>query len=91
MEKEAGGKLPNLLHRGAMIANSIISRVEGKINRKLAAEIATEMLNPPGVAETMAQTMFRQQKNAALADAITRYRGAATAGVIQTLPQSNQP
>lgn len=90
MEREAGGKLPQMLHRGAMIANAIISRVEGKINRKLAAEIASEMLNPPGVAETMAKTLARQRSNADLADAITRYRGAATGGVIQAIPQQRE-
>jgi len=91
MEKEAGGKLPNLLHRGAMVANAIISRVEGKINRKLAAEIASEMLNPPGVAETMAQTLARQKRNAEFADAITRYRSTAVMGAVQSVPQQREP
>ena len=83
MEKEAGGKIPNLLHRGAMIANAIISRVEGKINKKLAAEIAVEMLNPPKVAETLEAAMRRKTQNEILARVIERGRLSAVGGAIQ--------
>lgn len=84
MEATAGGKIPNLLHRGAMIANAIIYRAEGKINKKLAAEIATEMLNPPAVAESLAAAMKRQKNNRALAHFIYNAQTPLTAGAINT-------
>ena len=55
IERSTGGKVPNPLNRHVMVFNQILSRLEGKINKKLAAELAVEMLNPPGVAESMKQ------------------------------------
>ena len=63
-----GGKVPNILNRVALAANAIISRVEGKINKKLAAEIAAEMLNPQAVGESMAKAQARAKFNARLAE-----------------------
>lgn len=84
MERELGGRLPNILHRGAMIANSIVYRLEGKINKKLASEIAAEMLNPPGVAESMRQAQLRAAKNENMSKAIQNYVvRPATVGVAQ--------
>ena len=83
MEREVGGKVRlGILDRGAMIANSIIYRLEGKINAKLAAEIAAEMLNPPGVAETMRQAQLRAARMENLTKAIQGYviRPATVAG-----------
>lgn len=73
MERELGGRLPNILHRGAMIANSIVYRLEGKINRKLASEIAAEMLEPPVVAESMRQAQLRAARRENMAKAIEMY------------------
>ncbi len=83
MESEAGGKIPNLLHRGAMVANAIITRLEGKVNRKLAAEMASEMLIPTGVAKTMEQAQMQAARNKSFSEAIQRQMLAATGGVIQ--------
>lgn len=72
MEKAFGGKAPNLLHRGVMITNAIVTRLEGKINAKLASEIAAEMLNPPVVAQSMEKALARQKMTKALSEAIER-------------------
>ena len=76
-------KLPNLLHRGAMIANAIITRLEGKINKKLAAELAAEMLYPPAVAGSIEKAVQRDAYSKALSQAILRSGRVASAGGIQ--------
>lgn len=64
----AGGKIPNLLDRGFMVANAIISRVQGKIDAKLAAEMAVEMLNPSHVAKSLAEAKARAAFNARMVE-----------------------
>jgi hypothetical protein len=61
------GDAPALLNRAATIANTIWNRLQGRIDRKLAIEIATEMLDP-------------QLAAAAIEKAATRERRAATTG-----------
>ena len=61
------GDAPALLNRAATIANTIFNRLQGQIDRKLAIEIATEMLDPQAAA-------------AAIEKAATRERRAATTG-----------
>ena len=84
MEREVGGKVPNILHRGAMLANAIITRLEGKIDKKLASEMAAEMLNPPTVAESMVAARAREAKNAALSRYIQNYKIPVIGGSIQS-------
>lgn len=45
-EVVGGVTMPTLLNRVTTIANAIMARLVGKIDRKLAIEIATDMLNP---------------------------------------------
>jgi hypothetical protein len=87
LQREAGGKVPNLLHRGAMLVNAIITRMEGKINEKLAREIAAEMLNPPKVAESLQQAAARRARNEAIAEALAVVRGPALATTAALLPK----
>ena len=54
-------RLPNLLSRVTAIANDIMQRVEGKIDRKLAMELATEMLNPETAAKGIENALRRQE------------------------------
>jgi len=61
------GDMPALLNRAATIANTIFNRLQGQIDRKLAIEIATEMLDPQATA-------------AAIEKAATRERRATTTG-----------
>lgn len=84
MEQAVGGKVPNPLNRHVMVFNQILSRLEGKINKKLAAEVAVEMLNPPGVAESIKQASARESRNRAMAKAVQRYELPLTAVTVQT-------
>lgn len=83
MEQAVGGKVRlGILDRAAMIANTLITRAEGKINKKLASEIAVEMMNPPKVAESMAAAAKRRAQNEAVARTVERVRlGGTVAGV----------
>lgn len=61
-EATGGGKIPNPLSRVVTVANAILDRLEGKIDRKLAIEIANEMLDPKKVADVMEKGMRREVK-----------------------------
>ena len=50
---------PNLLSRVVTIANEIRKRLSGAIDRKLAVEIATEMLDPKAAASALEKAMAR--------------------------------
>lgn len=58
------GKLPSILERQVVVANTILGRLEKAINKDLAAKIAVQMLDDlPGVAtkmENAAQTQARR-------------------------------
>jgi len=82
MDQALGGKLPGMLQRAVLVTNSLISRMQGKIDQKLAAEIAAEMLNPPQVAESLARAAQRARYNQALAQRTHELLTAGTAGGI---------
>ena len=46
LEVAGGAQFPTLLNRVTTVANAIVKRLAGKIDRKLAIEIATDMLDP---------------------------------------------
>jgi len=52
-EATGGDKLVNPLSRIVTVANAIIDRMGNRIDKKLAIEIANEMLNPKAVAASM--------------------------------------
>lgn len=65
LAKPAGNiERPNLLNRLATIANVIIDRLEGKINEKLALEIASEFLDADKAAAALETAMRRSGKAA---------------------------
>jgi hypothetical protein len=70
IREEIGGNIPGILERGVFIVRALIYRVSGHMDKKLAAEVAAEMLNPPRVAETLRQAQLRATKNDMLATAI---------------------
>lgn len=91
MERTTSGKIPNILNRTAMIANAIVMRLEGKINRKLAAELAAEMLDPSGVAASMAKEKAHQLRNANIADVVSRLIARPVmAGTIESSQNTQQ-
>jgi hypothetical protein len=59
----AGGtKFPGLMSRVATVANVIIDRLEGRINRRLATEMALEMLDPKASAARLEAALLRETK-----------------------------
>jgi hypothetical protein len=62
--REPAGKatLPPLLNRIATIANEIVRRLEGKVNEKLALEIASEFLDADRAAAALETAMRRSAK-----------------------------
>jgi len=74
LASSAGVRAPNLLNRVTAVANDIIRRLEGKIDRKIAIEIATEMLDPQAAAAALEKAMVREE----LAGMTGRGAGAVT-------------
>ena len=50
---ERGLRMPNLLNRVTAVANDIMARLRGKIDSKLAIQLATEMLDPQAAAAAL--------------------------------------
>lgn len=72
--------LPNFMSRVTAVANVILTRLQGKINQKLAIEMATEMLDPKAAAAAMEKALAREAKGQKLADPFKAVGGAAYAG-----------
>lgn len=53
-------KLPGLLSRVAAVANMLIGRAEGQLNKKLAMELAKEMLSSTATANMLEQGILRR-------------------------------
>jgi len=60
-------KLPNMLDAIVTTANSILTRVAGHMDKKLAIEIATEMLDPKLAADALEKSLAWQAKGARMA------------------------
>ena len=60
----------NFLSRVATIANTIMSKLEGKINQELAIKIATDLMDPQATANALERALRREMnKSAAIAAA----------------------
>lgn len=71
-------KSPAFFSRIATLANTIIDRLQGKINEKVALELAAEMLDPKLAADVLEKALARQAKGERLADPFQRAgRGAS--------------
>jgi hypothetical protein len=82
-----GLRTPPLLNRVATVASDIMSRLKGKIDRKLAIQLATEMLDPEAAANVLEKAMKNQMRaakvgGAAGAAARTAGRTAASPAVL---------
>lgn len=75
------GDMPQFLNRVATIAKAIYNRVQGKIDRKLAMEIAYEMATAEGAAGALEKAMVREE----LARMTGRGAGAAATQVGKVL------
>ena len=74
---------PQMLNRITTLANDIWSRLQGKIDTKLAIEIANEMLNPE-VAANMLEKAMRGQQRAANIGAAGRATARAAGKVLRS-------
>lgn len=61
-------RIPNFMSRVTTVANTILTKLQGKIDKKLALELATEMLDPNAAAAAMEKALARQAKGEKLAD-----------------------
>ena len=57
-------RAPPLLNRVATVAGDIMSRLKGKIDRKLAIQLATEMLDPEAAANVLEKALKNQMRAA---------------------------
>jgi len=71
-------KSPAFFSKIVTLTNTIIDRLQGRINEKVAIELATEMLDPKLAADVLEKALSRQAKGERLADPFQRAgRGAS--------------
>ncbi len=89
--REPAGKatLPPLLNRIATIANEIVRRLEGKVNEKLALEIASEFLDADRAAAALETAMARSGRRAGSAPA--RRPGGPVSRLVKRAPVVTAP
>lgn len=58
-------QLPNLMSRVASVANNVMKTLQGRIDKKVAIELATEMLNPSLAADAMEKALAFQAAQSA--------------------------
>lgn len=75
---QEGLSSPNIMNRVAAIANMIVDKVRGRIDRQLAVEIATEMLNPADAARALEAAARTQAKRDIFAAPFTATGSAIT-------------
>lgn len=83
-------RIPNPLSRIVTVTNALIARFEGKINRELAIQIATEMLDPQIVAAALQKETMRVAKKAGTAAIADKLRIPVAAGRVNALIDLNQ-
>lgn len=82
---QGGADMPSLLSRPAAIANAILKRVAGKMDRKLAIELATEMLSPEETALAIEKAMAQKAGRAAFDRAAQEAMRGLPVGVVNAL------
>jgi hypothetical protein len=90
-----GGAMPSLLSRIQTVANALMKRMTTGMDRKLAIEIATEMLDPKAAATAMEKALKREANIQGAKTVIGKVTGAVpnaarAAGAVNLLrPQSS--
>jgi len=79
----SGARVPNFMNTVATVANDIMRRLQGKLDQKLAIELATEMLDPAAAATALEKAMARQANEQKLSDPF-KAAGKAASAVIRT-------
>lgn len=61
-------RAPHFFNQLTTVANDLLRRMQGKLDQKLAIELAAEMLDPASAAAALEKAMARQAKGQKLAD-----------------------
>ena len=67
---------PHFLSKVVTVANTIINKLQGRIDRKVATELAIEMLNPETAALSLEQALARQKGISKVGEDINAASGA---------------
>lgn len=76
-------RAPNFINNVTTVANDLLRRMQGKLDQKLAIELAAEMLDPAAAAAALEKAMARQAKGQKLADPFVK-TGKAASKVLRT-------
>lgn len=76
-------RAPNFINNVTTVANDLLRRMQGKLDQKLAIELATEMLDPAAAAKSLEKALARQAKGEKLADPFKK-AGKATSKALRT-------
>jgi hypothetical protein len=71
-------RAPNFINNVTTVANDLLRRMQGKLDQKLAIELAAEMLDPAAAAVALEKAMARQAKGQKLADPFQKTGKAAS-------------
>ena len=81
IEAAGGATMPTLLNRFATIANAVMKRLAGKIDRKLAMEIASDLLQPETAALALEVAQRRAERVRGATDTVRAIGAGAQRGV----------
>lgn len=76
-------RAPNFINNVTTVANDILRRLQGKLDQKLAIELAAEMLDPAAAAAALEKAMAREARGQKLADPFKK-TGKAASNIIRT-------
>ena len=76
-------RAPNFINNVTTVANDILRRLQGKLDQKLAIELAAEMLDPAAAAAALEKALARQAKGEKMADPFKK-TGKAASNVLRT-------
>jgi len=76
-------RAPNFINNVTTVANDLLRRMQGKLDQKLAIELAAEMLDPAAAAKALEKAMARQAKGQKMADPFKK-AGTAASKVLRT-------
>jgi len=76
-----GLRAPSLISTVTSVANDIMRRLQGKLDQKLAIELATEMLDPAAAAAAMEKALARETKGQKIAAPFKKAGQAVSAGL----------
>jgi hypothetical protein len=76
-------RAPNFINNVTTVANDILRRLQGKLDQKLAIELAAEMLDPAAAAVALEKALARQARGEKMAEPFKK-TGKAASQVLRT-------